>query len=116
MSVVTDIIITCSVMEEQDGGFPAIDHLQSYLLEHEKGRLAHLNGHEGGYKAWQVEVFGGAFNYLDLEEFGERIKTAPWIEAENVVVLAQEEHEERMQILDRPTESQPSTNDEGLPN
>jgi hypothetical protein len=41
-------------------------------------------------------VFAGAFNYLDLEEFANVLKSAPWDTPEEVVLLVQDEGDEVM--------------------
>lgn len=100
MSSVTDIILTCSVLEDEggttDAPYPAIESVNKYLRDANKGVLVHLNGHEGGHRAWQVEVFGGAFNYLDHEDFVRALKSAPWQEPEAVTLLVQGEHDDTM--------------------
>lgn len=98
MSHVTDIIITCSIMEDndQEDVFPAIDFINNYLESRNRGKLNNLGGNEGGTKCWQTNVFGAAFNNLDLEEFAAALKSAPWHEPENVTILIQDEHDEAM--------------------
>jgi hypothetical protein len=95
MSHVADIILTCDLGEEDgDDNWPAINHINEYLSSENKGVLTNIGKHAGGHKALQVEVFGGAFNYLDWEGFAQALRTAPWESPENVVLLVQDEHDE----------------------
>src|SRR5215203_2718444 len=97
MSTVTDIIITCGLSEgDDDDHFPPIEHINRYLESDGRGALAHLNGHEGGTKEWQVNVFGGAFNHLRLEGFAEVLRSAPWSEPDRVTIFIQLEEDETM--------------------
>src|SRR5829696_5298903 len=107
MSVVTDLIITCGLSEENgaDENFPAIDHINRYLESDGCGKLTHLNGHEGGTKHWQINVFGGAFNHLRLAELADAVRTAPWDNAGSVTILVKLEENEMMRevlLADRP--------------
>lgn len=100
MSVVTDVILCVGLGEEQgDDNFPAIDVVNEWLEREGYGKLNHLNGHEGGHKAWQIDVFGGAFNHLHAEEFVRRLLSAPWQEREYVQLVIQGEEDEAMEMV-----------------
>lgn len=100
MSVVTDVILCVSLSEEQgDDNFPAIDFINKWLRAAGYGELNHLNRHEGGFKAWQLDVFGGAFNYLDIEGFTERLLSAPWEQPECVRLIIKGEDDEVMEMV-----------------
>jgi hypothetical protein len=96
MSVVTTVILTCGIMEdpETDDVFPAIDFLNAYLTEQNKGTLTRLTDHFGGHKYPQINIFGGAFNYLDVEGFVEQLLKAPWHSIDDVTLLVNGEHDE----------------------
>jgi hypothetical protein len=95
MSVVTGVIITCDLGEEDgDDNFPAINFVNEYLERERKGKLNHLNEYAGGFKAWQMDVFGGAFNYLDHSAFADVLRSAPWREPDNVTLLIHGENDE----------------------
>ena len=96
MSVVTGILLLCSVLEERGDSdvFPAVDQVNAWLEAQDYGELTHLNGHEGGFKAWQGDVFGGAFNRFDLERFKAAVRRAQWEVPDSVQVLAHGEYDD----------------------
>lgn len=105
MSLVTNIILLCGLSEEVGGEdqFPAVDALNSWLLEHgQHAGLRHLNGHEGGHKAWEADVFGGAFNHLALDEFMAEVAATKWERPEAVQVLYKRQDDEVWGIIGHP--------------
>lgn len=96
MSVVTTIIITCSILEDNDTEdvFPAIDFLNEYLASNNRGTFKNITEHFGGNKYPQINIFGGAFNWLDMQEFANKLLQAPWFEPENVILLVNGEHDD----------------------
>lgn len=96
MSVVTDVIVLVSLAEEDpEDTFPPIDEINNWLLSHgQHVGLNHLNGNEGGHKAWQCDVFGGAFNYLNADEFARTVATAQWKSPDRVQLLVKGEEDE----------------------
>lgn len=98
MSYVTNVIVLCGLSEEAggEGVFPAIDQVNKWLTEtnFQAIGLAYLNGHEGGHKAWEAEVFGGAFNGLSIAEFMMQIAAAAWEEPDRVQVLFKGQEDE----------------------
>ena len=100
MSVVTDVILTCSIMEDVADDdipkIPAIDFVNNYLRADNRGELNYLNGNEGGTKYWQVNVYGGAFNWLSHDDFVRVLVAAPWRLPECVTLLIKGEEDETM--------------------
>jgi len=95
MSQVTDIILCCSLTEEMgDDNFPPIMRINAWLESENKGSLSHLNRAMGGHKAMQADVFGGAFNYLDIERFISIVCDAGWENPSFVQVLIKGEDDE----------------------
>jgi hypothetical protein len=96
MSVVTDVIVLVSLAEEDpEDTFPPIDKINNWLLAHgQYVGLNHLNGNEGGHKAWQADVFGGAFNHLDISEFARMVAMVQWKSPDRVQLLVKGEEDE----------------------
>jgi len=95
MSQVTDIILCCSLSEEHgDDSFPPIDHVNQWLVAEGKGQLNHLNRAMGGGKAMQADVFGGAFNYLNIAQFISVVCDAGWERPDCVQVMIKGENDE----------------------
>lgn len=96
MSVVTDVILLVSLTEEgPEDVFPPVDEVNNWLRENgQNAGLNHLNGHEGGHKAWQADVFGAAFNFLDIEGFVQTVAGAKWIAPDRVQLLIKGEEDE----------------------
>lgn len=98
MSYVTNVILLCGLSEESGGEdvYPAIDELNKWLTDsnYQHAGLFHLNGHEGGHKAWEAEVFGGAFNYLSIDEFMKKVSAVKWEQPDCVQVLFKGQEDE----------------------
>lgn len=96
VSYVTNIILTCGPSEEDgEDVFPAIDEVNAWLLDNgQHSGLTHLNGHEGGGKAWECDVFGGAFNYLHIDEFAKAVAGARWTRPDQVQLFISGQEED----------------------
>ena len=101
MSWVTDVLLTFSLEElyDEDGeeveSIIALDTINSWLKEESKGVLHNLDQYAGNGKAMQACVYGGAFNFLKIDEFIKVVKEQPWRSPENVQSLLKDEQEER---------------------
>ncbi|MEH2207720.1 MAG: hypothetical protein V7K53_27235 [Nostoc sp.] len=84
---------------EEFESIPGLENINLWLQENGKGVLDNLNEHvSSGGKAMQARVYGGAFNFLKVDEFIEVVKAQSWRELENVQLLIQDEQEERFTI------------------
>lgn len=97
MSRVTDVILTASLQEEpgETRTYPAVEELNTWLRERRFGELKEVSEAAGGTRAMQALVFLGAFNYLDLSEFVEAVKAAPWRDSEGIALFVKQEEEWR---------------------
>ena len=97
MSHVTDVILTMSLLEEvgRDDKCPAVELLNAWLSERNKGELKRVDDFAGGRKAIQAAVFMGAFNYLDIPEFVAAVASAPWEDRDSLALFVKDEHDER---------------------
>lgn len=80
MSVVSTV--TLQVFLDED-----VERINAWLEGHGHGRLVSVGASYGGNKCPQVEVWGGAFNYLREDEFAAFVMGLPWEDPENVVLL-----------------------------
>ncbi len=77
----------------------ALSQITSWLEEHDWGILDNLGQHvHSGGKAMQACVYGGAFNFLKIDEFIEVVKAQACREPQNVQLLIQREEDERFHI------------------
>lgn len=81
MSHVTDIILAYPMVEDDD-------------IAGTLGMLSRVDQHSRGNKVMQSNVWIGAWNHLDIEEFERRLAALPWREPENVTLLLQDEQDE----------------------
>jgi hypothetical protein len=109
MSWVTDVLLLTGLQEGFDENFetleeiPAIKAINVWLEQNEFGTLDELHEHVlGGGKAMQALVYGGAFNFLRIEEFIRLVRAQPWQEPDNVQLLLKNEDEGRFRLYDFP--------------
>jgi hypothetical protein len=98
MSWVTDVLLIFSLEELYDEEeeleiILALNNINSWLKEDGRGVLANLDTYAGGGKAMQACVYGGAFNFLKIDEFIKVVKEQPWRARGNVQLLLKDEEE-----------------------
>lgn len=104
MSWVTDVILIFGVGEEYDEKedliepVPALENINAWLEQGDYGQLLNIGAEAGGDKFMQANVYGGAFNFLKIDEFIQMVREQPWREPENVQLLIQDEDETRFTL------------------
>jgi hypothetical protein len=106
MSWVTDVLLIFSLAEvfyEDDGeemglkNVPALENINAWLQKNGKGILDNLDEYViSSGKGMQARVYGGAFNFLKIDEFIEVVKAQSWRKRKNVQLLIQVEQKERL--------------------
>ena len=94
MSRVTDVVITCCLMEGIGSGNIAVEWLNEWIAEHHSGlteALKRVDGHAGGNKHMQCYVYATAVNYLNVSEFVEAFAAAPWDSPKSATLLLRDE-------------------------
>lgn len=101
MSVVTNVVLLISIHEsiEDDTEYgyriPGLAYLNDWLLKANKGELRTVDQYGTNGKAMECHVALGAFNYLNVDEFIDAFRAAPWDEPENIQLLVQRQEDER---------------------
>ncbi len=73
----------------------ALDNIGGWLEERELGKLDALSTHvKSGGKAMQCYVYGGAFNFMKVDEFIAMVLSQPWKQPESVMLLTKDEDQE----------------------
>lgn len=85
MSWVTDVLLCINLEERfrEDCNFSEscgpIDNINAWLQEHEQGNLDEISEHVfSGGKSMQCFVYGGAINYLAVDEFVKLVLSQNW--------------------------------------
>ena len=104
MSYVTDVLLLFSIEENLiEGEFkeeaPVVGGVNAWLEEHEFARLANLSVHASVEKVMQANVYGGAYNYFDLDEFAEFLKRQNWRAPHSVQLLVKGEEDVNFSLL-----------------
>lgn len=91
MSVVTGIILTCSLDDDEEGDAPQL--LNAWLTSHGyDAALTDVTDAFGGRKHPQFCTLGGAINYfLDDEDFISFVLHFPWRDPEEVALIIRPE-------------------------
>ena len=105
MSWVTDVLLTMSVEERFDDDYnmlkscEAIDNINAWLEKHELGKLDELSLHvRSGGKAMQCYVYGGAFNFMKVDEFISLVSSQTWKQPDSVRLFIKDEEEDAFTI------------------
>ncbi len=105
MSWVTDILLIFSLEERYDDDgeeferISALDNINAWLQTNGKGALDNLDEHvNSGGKAMGACIYGGAFNFLEVDDFITVVKAQSWRARENVQLLVQKPEEERFTV------------------
>ncbi|HZR17360.1 MAG TPA: hypothetical protein VFE51_08535 [Verrucomicrobiae bacterium] len=101
MSWVTDVIL-CINLEEKfrdDADYSEscepVDSTNRWLTDHEHGKLDQISeAVVSSGKAMQCFVYGGAFNFLDADEFIKLVLSQEWKMPEAVQLLIKNEEED----------------------
>ena len=96
MSVVTNVILTFSLMDQVEGRPPglALEHVNRWLAANGHSPMRVVDQHAGGEKSVEAVVAMGAFNHLRLGQFFVAVRAAPWEAPEDVRVFVQEQEDE----------------------
>ncbi len=101
MSWVTDVLLGINLEERFDDDFneldscEALDHINEWLEQHEQGKLDELSTHvESGGKSMQCHVYGGAFDFMETDEFVSLVLSQNWKRPESVMLLTKQEEQD----------------------
>ena len=98
MSAVTDIILTCSLLESQGSNWddtPSVQTLNDYLRAAYHGvTLMRVDDYAGGNKAVQCTVWMAAINHFDTKEFLRQARSAQWYEPESAQIFFKGENDD----------------------
>lgn len=97
MSHVADIILITSIEDGGENGndHPNRDKLSAYLEKNHSGAtLVKVDGHAGGRKAMQCDVFMAAINYMDIDGFVSWFGKIKWEYPESVQLLIKDENDD----------------------
>ena len=107
MSVVTNLIFSFSVGEDETKMIEKVNSfkygLQNLNLVSADYIRSTENRHAkwyGGGKFLEARIYIGAFNYLELSEFVEHVKSLDWDEPECVQIMVKEQDDDRFRLID----------------
>jgi hypothetical protein len=101
MSWVTDVVLFYGLEEDEadeDGVSPCLAGINRWLREHDHQELVNVDEHLSVGKPMQANVWGGAFNFLNIEKFLESVKAQTWQAPENVQIMVKDEEEARFTL------------------
>jgi hypothetical protein len=77
----------------------ALDNIDAWLEERELGKLDELSTHvRSGGKVMQCHVYGGAFNFMKVDEFISVVASQTWKRPDSVRLLIKDEQEDAFTI------------------
>ena len=106
MSVVTNLILTFSISEDEDR---CISDVNNYEYQGLKMNLVSVdfdkdidNGKSwyGGTKFMEAPIFLGAFNRLDIEDFKRYLRKVNWEFPELVQLIVKEQDDEKFRTVE----------------
>lgn len=87
MSRVTNVVITTGPSDWSDEADAGIHAVQTWLEANGHPKLAEISDKAAGRKAFEVELWAGAYNWIDEEGLVSTIRTAPWRTPDEVAVI-----------------------------
>jgi hypothetical protein len=106
MSRVTNLILAFSVGEDEDKCIKAINN---YEYRNLKMNLISIDFNKdmekgikwyGGTKFMEARIYMGAFNYLDIDDFRNYLRTMDWADRDLVQLIVKEQDEEKFRIIE----------------
>jgi len=106
MSQVTNLILTFSIGEDEDR---CINAVNSYEYRNLKMNLVSVDFNKdlekgttwyGGTKFMEARIYLGAFNYLDIQDFRNYLKTIAWQYPDLVQLIVQEQDDDKFKIIE----------------
>jgi len=106
MSWVTEVLLITNILEEDeleidDAGLenPVITNVHDWLKLNNYGKLDKLNEYiRSGGKIMGSHVYGGAFNFILVDEFIEFVTSQSWLFPASVQLLIKDEMEEKFTL------------------
>lgn len=96
MSVVTNLLLSFDILERES---ERIEEVQAFPWRHGVGLSDMTRGDHGGTKGFELPLWGGAFNYLDLTAFMEHLRTkVKWRHPDLVRVIVAEQDDDAFRI------------------
>ena len=99
MSMVTDIVLLCPLEQGK-----ALSKINDYLKSTYNNRLKEISEYCGGNKAFQADLWVGAFNSMDTKEFLECVKDVAddpiWDCCDKIQLMIKEENEEEFRVYE----------------
>jgi len=88
MSLVTNVLLLTFI---EDKG---VEFVQSWLKSQSFPGLVEISEYAGGNKMIEHEIWAGAFNFLDVEEFVNVVRSAKWDLPRDVQLLIKKENDD----------------------
>ena len=104
MSIVTNVIITCSVSENipniihQLSNFNCCNGRPFNIVSVDDDKLP--KGWYGGSKMLEAGILIGAYNMLDIVQFRQALKSVKWVDKDAVLVLINEQMDLGFKLLE----------------
>lgn len=93
MSCVTNILLLTMP------GEPGVQTAQGYLIALDQPQLVEVSRHTTGPKAFEGEVWIGAFNYFDLDRFCTGLRAVIWEFPECVQLLVKGDSDDVFEVI-----------------
>lgn len=102
MSEVTNLILTCSLGEKEEF---VLSQINKFEINNKPFKMISINDKKlpsawyGGTKYMECCIFMGAYNYLNLNEFIDHLKSIEWEDPEDVQLIVRNQNEDRFKIV-----------------
>lgn len=106
MSWVTEVLLLFSLGELYDNDdeeieeITSLNNINAWLQENGWRPLDNLNQYVNAGKPMTSPVYGGAYNFLKINEFIKIVKAQAWRESHNVQLLIQDEEDEKFTMYE----------------
>lgn len=104
MSVVTNLILHMGILEDENDMAQKVN--QYFKNKEWLGAppvpidSENRNGWYGGTKFLECNLFIGAYNHLDLDDFIKHLRALKWTSPEDLQIIVKEQNDDKFRIID----------------
>lgn len=95
MSVVSNVVFSFHISDDH-----IMEKINSWLQENDYGVFSNVDIVSGGRKHLETPLFAAAFNYFNLENFCNFVRSLKWKHPNCVQIFIQEQEDDKFRLIE----------------